>query len=103
MGRPDVRHLRPYVVVATQSQEGLFKTTCAESLGRRIFRDFSLDINKISWIEHFPAEADRMYVASFTPKSYYGTEIFYTIDWRPIRPNEFESIRPFVPECDVIF
>ena len=38
-----------------------------------------------------------MYVAIFEPKSYFGTEIYYHIDWRPILPNEFEAIKPFIP------
>jgi len=76
------------------------KTTCADSLGKRICRDFDLDINEILWIEHFPGEPQRMYVATFTPKSYFGTETYYAIDWRPIRSNELEAIKLFIPECD---
>jgi hypothetical protein len=98
--QPEVKHLKPYVVVASQTGEGIFKSTCAESLGKRICRDFSLDVNEILWIEHFPGEYDRMYVAAFRPKAYLGSEIFYTVDWRPIRRNEIETIRPFIPECD---
>jgi hypothetical protein len=41
-----------------------------------------------------------MYVATFTPKSYFGTETYYAIDWRPIRSNELEAIKLFIPECD---
>ncbi len=100
MNQPDVKHLKPIVVVATQTGQSLFKTTCAESLGKRICRDFDLDINEILWIEHFPDEPHRMYVAAFTPKSYFGTETYYAIDWRPIRSNELEAIMLFIPECD---
>ncbi|MBU0987151.1 MAG: hypothetical protein KKH68_07845 [Proteobacteria bacterium] len=102
MNQPDIKHLRPYIVVATQTGQGLFKTTCAESLGKRICRDFDLDISQILWVEHFPGEPDRMYVASFRPKSFFGPEIFYSIDWRPIRTNEIEAIRPFIPECKAV-
>jgi len=102
MSRPEVKHIKPIIVVATQTGEGLFKTTCAESMGRRICRDFTLDIDAILWIEHFPDNPDRMYVASFRPKSYLGHATFYDIDWRPIRPNELEAIKPFIPECDAV-
>ena len=94
---PNVKHLRPYAIVATQTGEGIFKTTCAESLGKRICRDFKLEIDEILWIEHYPDEP-ALYVAMFKPKSYLGNEIFYTIDWRPIRPNELRVIQPFIPE-----
>ena len=97
--QPDVKHLRPYAVVATQTGEGFFKTTCAESLGKRICRDFNLAIDEILWIEHYPDEP-ALYVANFKPKSYLGNEIFYTIDWRPIRPNELQVIQSFIPEIE---
>ena len=99
ISHPDVKHLRPYAVVATQTGEGIFKTTCAESLGKRICRDFSLEIDSILWIEHYPDEP-ALYVAMFKPKSYFGHEIFYSIDWRPIRPNELQLIQPFIPEIE---
>ena len=99
MSHPDVKHLKPYAVVATQTGGGFFKTTCAESLGKRICRDFNLEIEEILWIEHYPEEP-ALYVAMFKPKSYIGNEILYTIDWRPIRPNELQVIQPFVPEIE---
>jgi len=96
-----VKHLRPYVVVATQTGEGIFKTTCAESLGNRICRDFDLKIDNVLWIEHYPDE-QALYVAIFKPKSYFGNEIIYTVNWRPVRPNELLAIQPFVPETENI-
>jgi hypothetical protein len=94
---PGVQHLRPYAVVATQTGEGIFKTTCAESLGSKICRDFDLNVDEILWVEYYPDE-QALYVAIFSPKSYYGTEIFYDVDWRPIMPNELNAIRPLMPE-----
>ena len=99
--QPEVQHLRPRVVVASQAGEGIFKTTCAESLGKRIFRDFKLKTDDILWVEHFPDES-ALYIATFKPKFYMGPEVFYTIDWRSILPNELASIRPFIPEIERI-
>lgn len=101
ISQPNVQHIRPRVVVATQTGEGIFKTTCAESLGKRICKDFDLKIDDVLWIEHYPDES-ALYVASFTPKSYYGLEIFYAVTWRPILPNELEAIKPFIPEANHI-
>ena len=95
--RPEVRYLKPYIIIATHTGEGIFRATCAESLGNRIYRDFNLKIHKTLWIENYPHE-QALYVAAFKPKSYFGAEIFYHIDWRPILPNEFEAIKPFIPE-----
>ena len=99
--QPEIEHLRPHVVVASQTGGGIFKTTCAESLGKRICRDFDLKINDILWVEHFPEES-ALYIAKFKPKYYMGHEVFYTVEWRSILPNELESIRPFIPEVDGI-
>ncbi len=101
LSEPDVKYLRPYVIVATQTGEGIFKTTCAESMGKRICRDFDLKIDEILWAEHYPDEP-ALYIASFTPKSYFGTEIFYNVDWRPVRQNELEAIKYFIPETENI-
>ena len=100
ISRPDVKHLRPIIIVASRTNEGIFQTTCAESIGKRICRDFNLKINEILWIEHYPDEPIPMYIAIFVPKSYIGPEIFYSVDWRPIRSNEIEAIRPFIPEAE---
>ena len=99
LSHPYVKHLKPYAIVATQTGGGIFKTTCAESLSKRICRDFNLEIEEILWVEHYPEEP-ALYVAMFKPKSYVGNEIFYAIDWRPIRPNELQVIQPFVPEIE---
>ena len=87
--------------MASQTGGGIFKTTCAESLGKRICRDFDLKINDILWVEHFPEES-ALYIAKFKPKYYMGHEVFYTVEWRSILPNELESIRPFIPEVEGI-
>ena len=99
--QPEIKHIRPHVVVASQTGEGIFKTTCAESLGRRICRDFDLKINDILWVEHFLDEST-LYIATFKPKFNMGPEVFYTVDWRSILANELESIRPFIPEFEGI-
>ncbi len=96
-GQSEVQYIRPVIVIATQSEEGIFKTTCAESIGRRICRDFNLKITEILWIEHYPDEPS-LFVAMFTPKTYLEYDILYTVDWRPVSPNELKAIQPFIPE-----
>jgi len=100
LSQPEVKHLKPIALVATHISEGIFKTTCAESMGKRICRDLSLDVDHLLWIEHYPNEQPPMYVAVFTPKASFGPEQFHSVTWRPIRPNEFNAIRPFISEVD---
>lgn len=102
ISQPEVKHLKPIIVVATHTGEGIFHTTCAESLGKRVCRDFNLDVKELLWIEHFPDRPERMYVATFKLLSYSGHENYYSIGWRPIRSNEVDAIRPFIPEAEDI-
>lgn len=99
MSQPDVLHLRPIIVVAAQTGEGIFKANCAESIGKRICRDFDLNIREILWIEQFHNKPESMHVASFDPKLSFGHETFYSISWRHITPNELETISPYIPEA----
>ncbi len=100
ISQPDVRHLRPFIVVATQSEESVFRANCAETLGKNICRDFFLNINNLLWVEYFPDKPDQIYAAIFTPKSYFRTEIFYSVNWRPVLPNELEVIKFFIQESE---
>jgi len=98
LAQPGIRHIRPFIVFISPEGDGIFKTNCAESLGKRIFRDFNLKIPETLWLELLPDTSEKIHAAVFTPRSSYGPETFYNIDWRPLRPNEFASIRPFIPE-----
>ena len=100
VSRPEVRHLRPLFVVATPTGNGIFKSSCAETLGKRICRDFDLVVEEAIWVEYFPRLPEKMYVAAFKPKYHWGPQTFYSIHWRPIRWNELETIRPFIPETN---
>ena len=96
--QPEVHHLRPHTVVAIPAEEGIFKSNCAETLGKNICRDFDLHIDRIRWIEFFPNLPQQIYVASFSAKSTWGAQVFYSITWHPIRSNELSAIQPFIPE-----
>ena len=102
LSRPEVRHLKPIVIVASQTDISSCLTSCAESIGKRISRDFNLDVSHVLWVEYFPNKLTNWYVAVFTPKSRFGPDIFYSIHWRPIRPNEIDVIKKYIPEIDDI-
>ncbi|OQY07276.1 MAG: hypothetical protein B6I22_03285 [Desulfobacteraceae bacterium 4572_123] len=99
---PDIEHLKPYAIVATPSEPGIFATNCAHSLGRRILRDFNLKIEKTLWVEQFQKDPEKMYVAVFIPKSFFGPDVYYRVDWHPIMANELAAIKPFIPEADTV-
>jgi len=93
-GDPIHPHIRPKAVMASPKEGGIFKTSCAESMGKRICRDFDLNVNDVLWVEMFPDLPGGLYVAVFSPR-YQETDIYYTVTWRPILKNEQAAVDPW--------
>jgi hypothetical protein len=89
-------HIRPVAVLAFRKPGGLFKASCAESMGKRICGDFELDVHDLLWVESFPDLPDTLYVAVFTPH-YRDVGVHYDVSWRPILDNEQVAIAPWCP------
>ena len=100
LSQPEFKHLRPCAVVAVQTGEPFFKVSCAESIGKRICKDFNLDPCRVLWIEFFKNKTDKCLTATFKQKSGFGHEIYYYVNWRPAASNEIAAIRPFISEAD---
>lgn len=98
LAQPDVVHIKRYVVVAMETTPGPMKTSVANTMGRRIFRDFNLTRHNVLWIEGRWNHADPLEVATFTPDPDSGLETRYLITWRPLLPNEDRLLRAFLPE-----
>ena len=98
--RPAVRHLKPTIVIANPTGPGIGLTSCAEGVGKKISRDFKLDVNQVLWIEHSALKPAQWHTAVFRPQDSAGSDINYDIQWRPATPNEVELIKPFVAEFD---
>jgi hypothetical protein len=95
-----VEHLKSMIVVVNQTGSKPCLTSCAESIGKKISRDFDLVISRVLWVEHFPNNQKQWFVAAFKPKSSFGSDFTYHIQWRPIRPKETDFIKPFISEID---
>ena len=100
LSRSTVAHLKSMIVVANQSGSKPCLTSCAESIGKKISRDFNLVIPRVLWVEHFPNKLKQWHAAAFKPKSSFGPDIEYHIRWRPIRPEEIDIIKPFISGID---
>lgn len=97
---PAVRHLKPTIVIACPTGRATGLTSCAEGVGKKISRDFNLDIAQVLWVEHMPSKSDTWHTAVFKPRNSFGRENYYTIRWRPATPNEIDLIEPFVLDLD---
>ncbi len=92
---PNHPHIRPFALLAKAQEGGFFKTSCAESLGKRILSDFNLQVKDLLWVETFAHLPDDMYVAVFTPR-YHDALTNHTVSWRPILENERVAITPWL-------
>ncbi len=79
----------------------LIKTSCAESIGKKISEDFGLEVKKVLWIEYFSDEPKGLYVATLNEK-YIENDVYFQIGWRTIRPNELSAIKSYIPEIEII-
>ena len=100
LSQSTVEHLKSMIVVVNQTGSKPCLMSCAESIGKKISRDLNLVISRVLWVEHFPNKLQRWYAAAFRPKPGFGPDINYHIQWRPLRPKEFDSIKAFIPEID---
>ena len=96
----NVAYIKPIIVAINQTGSKPCLTSCAEIMGKKISRDFSLDISRVLWVEHFPNHRNQWLAAVFKPKSSFGPDVAYHIHWRPLRPGEIDIIKPVVPEID---
>jgi len=97
LSQPRVHHLKPIVVVAEQTGPLISLTSCAESIGDTIRRDFALDINRVLWVEQAAGRPGRWRVARFKSRPA-GARLYYDISWRPIRANEHRILSIYLPE-----
>jgi hypothetical protein len=100
LSRSTIEFLKPMIVAVNQIGSRSCLTSCAESIGKRISRDFNLKIARVLWVEQFHNKPKQWQVADFKPKSNFGPDTSYHIQWRPVRPNEIELIKQFIPEVD---
>ena len=102
LSRPTVKHLKPMIVVVNQTGTRPCLSSCAESIGKKISRDFSLEVSRVLWLEKFPNNPKQWYTATFMPQSGSGPNINYHIRWRPSRPKEIDIIEPFITEVGTV-
>ena len=64
------------------------------NFAQKISKKYDLDIDKTLWVEL----DDKIRVAMLNPDQKIVPEILYSISWRPIRPNEFAIIQPYITD-----
>jgi hypothetical protein len=88
-----VRHLKPYICLYSRTGEGQSISANPEKFAKRICNDFSLDIDRVLWVEDLLTENDRYDVILFTRSGKMGKGFFYRTEKRQALDAEVEMIQ----------
>ena len=94
---PYLYMLKPVIVFAAETKKGYSVSSRYQDFVKIICREFNLDKDKVLWIAYNMEESDKMKAATFVPESRFGNEIFYSVKWRNLMPNEIKEISRFLP------
>ncbi len=89
----NVQFLKPYICLYARTGEGQSISVNPEKFAKQICHDFSLDIDRVLWVEDLLTEKDRYEIVVFTRTGKMGKDYFYRIDKRIARKAEVEMIQ----------
>jgi hypothetical protein len=96
LGREEdpVKYLFPVAVVFKPVKTKAVMNTSLENymhyFAGEISRQYRLEPDKVLWIQL----GDPVRVAQLKPERKLSDETFYSVSWRPVRPNEMAAIGP---------
>lgn len=88
-----VQHLKSHVCVYARTGEGHSISANPEKFAKQICTDFSLELERVLWVEDHLREKDRYEVVMFTRSGRVGNDIFYKVSKRKPLDHEIELIR----------
>jgi hypothetical protein len=93
-----VRLLKPYICLYARTGEGQSISANPEKFAKRICNDFSLDIERVLWVEDLLTEKDRYEVIIFTLTGKMGNDVFYRSEKRTALLREVKMIERALAE-----
>lgn len=92
--------IRPFLCVFTNTGKGYSVSANPEKFAKRICEDFSLQIDKVLWVERKEAGAEKFDIIVFTKKGQMGDTAFYSMQKRKPLANELHMIQRELEICD---
>jgi len=89
----NITHLRPYLCIFTNTGSGYSVSAKPEKFAKHICEDFSLEIEKVLWVERLEMDSDVFEVITFQRKGHLGEHVFYSIERRQPLKNELNIIQ----------
>ncbi len=87
-----ITHIKPYLCIFTNTGSGYSVSANPEKFAKRICDDFSLDIEKVLWVEQAVVDSENYDIITFKRRGQLGENRFYTIEKRKPMPNELKLI-----------
>ena len=94
-----VLHLKPYMCVYAETGEGQSISVNPEKFAKQICYEFSLDIEKVLWVEDLLTEKDRYNVIMFNRSGRMSDTVFYKTIKRKAFAAEIRQIEQEMAEA----
>ena len=88
-----VQHFKPFICLYARTGEGQSISDSPEKFAKRICADFSLDMERVFWVEDLLTENDRYEVILFTRSGKMGKSVFYRTEKRKALALEVKMIQ----------
>ncbi len=94
-----IKHLKPYICVYSETGEGQSISVNPEKFAKEICYEFSLDIEKVLWVEDLLSEKDRYNVIMFNRSGRLSDTVFYKTVKRKAFAAEIKQIEQGMAEA----
>lgn len=92
-GPEEIIHIKPYLCIFTNTGKGNSVSANPEKFAKRICVDFSLEMEKVLWVEQVEIGTENYEIINFKIRGQLGENKFYTMQKRKPMPNELNLIR----------
>ena len=87
-----VQHLKTHICVYARTGEGHSISANPEKFAKKICSDFSLDLERVLWVEDHLLDGNRYEIVQFTRSGRVGRDIFYKVSKRKPLIHEISLI-----------
>lgn len=88
-----MRHFKPYICIYSATGLGHSISANPEKFARRICDDFSLEFERVIWVEDLLTERDRYEIVNYVKTGSIGNQTFYRAEKRKPGLQELHMIK----------
>lgn len=96
----NLAYIRPYLCIFTNTGSGYSVSANPEKFAKRICEDFSLELDKVLWVERKEPDTENFEIVVFQRKGQMGETIFYSLEKRMPLTNELRVIKKQINYCE---